>query len=160
MLVKVFLANCSSRVVEVSEDSTVRDVCRVMARKLGLVDVDEAVRFSGLFQSFDGVTHDVLVREDANVGEVAKGCVRMLFKIAALTEACLTSTDPGVMFLRFIQAVHDINVGDLVSSFRCKKWGGVFQTQTLLTLSEDFLSFTCLLFSFFLFLDHTSFRQS
>jgi hypothetical protein len=112
---EVFLCNNSAHAVEVEESSTARDVCYLMARKLGLLEVKETVKHFALFLGFDGITHTVPARESATIAELRRSCARLVFKIAALSEACMRSPDPAMSFLRFIQAVHDINTGVMVS---------------------------------------------
>ncbi|GBG24360.1 Moesin/ezrin/radixin-like 1 [Hondaea fermentalgiana] len=115
MSTAIYLLDQTHRQLDLAQGASakVRDACEAMGRALGLIDSERVAQYFAIVANVDGKRREIIIPEQDSVSHWAPRCHKLFFRILTFVEGVLHSRDPGILNLRYIQAVHDVLSGRL-----------------------------------------------
>ena len=112
---RIFLADNSSKTILADNDTLAKDVVATIAGKLNLKHPERDAAYFSLYESADGSIVDHPVHGDAPVLDAQSNCAKLVFMLKIFTASALSSPDPKMQHLLYIQAVHNV----ITTSYKC-----------------------------------------
>lgn len=116
IVLQVYLLDNSYKTLLIEPTSTVSDVCRAMAEKIGFSDPEDDSLCFSLSECLDGATIGRALPPEKEVLGImeawfGKAEAKLVFQCKLYTDGIINSGDPKIIHMQFIQAVYNVITG-------------------------------------------------